>query len=496
MWPVALISVAAASAMAWVIYLKLRAVAAPRPGPNGGPASIDSLDVIKTTITVAGFIGAVLVGVYGYRKQRLIEGDAHRADAGQLAQRYTTAADQLGHEKAAVRLAGVYAMARLADDWGDQRQVCIDVLCAYLRMPYEPDTASEKHREGERHVRLTVQEVLFNNLRRKDVVEERQPWPNIDLNLRGAHLDGVDLSSGQVRSLDMTGCHLFGQSNFDGLRVTRNASFGGTLFKEDAAFHDAIFVGVASFSGAKFEKKAVFIKVSFLGDADFATADFSGDCWFRGSTFHNNTVFSEAEFRGMADLIDASFLDDGMVLFDNIQWLGPTYFTNSYFKGVLHIINCEFADKCTFSKVQFRDSARFDRSKFFGETYFNKAEFNDAWFPDTQFTKKAHFEGVRVKSQALFAGCEFETHLILNKSRFDVTLDLSNSRLFGQFQTEDATFAAGANLNGALISGVALNTVNNLWPSQWEATLDPHKKDGLSFQLNLMSPARSIEGGT
>jgi hypothetical protein len=31
----------------------------------------------------------------------------------------------------------------------DQRQVCIDVLCAYLRMPYEPDIASEKHREGD-----------------------------------------------------------------------------------------------------------------------------------------------------------------------------------------------------------------------------------------------------------------------------------------------------------------------------------------------------------
>ncbi len=64
---------------------------------------INPLDVIKTTITVAGFVGAVVVGVYGYRKQRLIEGDAHRADAEQLAQRYTTAADQLGHEKPAVR---------------------------------------------------------------------------------------------------------------------------------------------------------------------------------------------------------------------------------------------------------------------------------------------------------------------------------------------------------------------------------------------------------
>ncbi|MFZ0877018.1 MAG: hypothetical protein WAN20_21235 [Pseudonocardiaceae bacterium] len=70
LWPVWLVApflVLAASAHAWGIYLQLRAVAVPHPGPNGGPAVIVPLDVIKTTITVAGFVGAVLVGVYGYR---------------------------------------------------------------------------------------------------------------------------------------------------------------------------------------------------------------------------------------------------------------------------------------------------------------------------------------------------------------------------------------------------------------------------------------------
>ena len=35
------------------------------------------------------------------------------------------------------RLAGVYAMAQLADDWADPdaRRQCVAVLCAYLRMP-------------------------------------------------------------------------------------------------------------------------------------------------------------------------------------------------------------------------------------------------------------------------------------------------------------------------------------------------------------------------
>ena len=60
-----------------------------------------------------------------------------------LNERFATAAGQLGSDQpAAVRLAGVYAMAGLADDWNfakANQQTCVDVLCAYLRMPYEPD---------------------------------------------------------------------------------------------------------------------------------------------------------------------------------------------------------------------------------------------------------------------------------------------------------------------------------------------------------------------
>jgi len=61
-----------------------------------------------------------------------------------LNERFATAANQLGSDKpSAVRLAGVYAMAGLADDWQANRQTCVDVLCAYLRMPYEPDPGKE-----------------------------------------------------------------------------------------------------------------------------------------------------------------------------------------------------------------------------------------------------------------------------------------------------------------------------------------------------------------
>ena len=86
-----------------VIYLALHLVLLKGVAPN---------EVVRTTLTVMAGLAAVLTGVYAYRKQRLSEGDAERADDDELTQRYSTAAGQLGHEKAEVRLAGVFAMAR------------------------------------------------------------------------------------------------------------------------------------------------------------------------------------------------------------------------------------------------------------------------------------------------------------------------------------------------------------------------------------------------
>src|SRR5215217_9073630 len=148
-------SLLAAAIGASLIYWWLRSTAVPAGGSN--------LEVVKSAITVTAFAGAVLTGLYAYRKQLLAEGDARRADEAQLGQRFTAAADQLGHDMAAVRLAGIYAMARLADDWEDQRQTCIDVLCAYLRLPYDPDDPS-KYREGDREVRRTTIRIIRDHL--------------------------------------------------------------------------------------------------------------------------------------------------------------------------------------------------------------------------------------------------------------------------------------------------------------------------------------------
>lgn len=141
-------------------------------------------NITRSSIATVGLIGLGGGAILAYRRQQTTErlheldrerhaqdvatrSDAKKAD---LRARYATAAEQLGHAGAAVRLSGVYAMAALADDWHEarttaQQNVCINVLCAYLRMHYvafnpnDPTTAS-----GEREVRLTVISVIRDHL--------------------------------------------------------------------------------------------------------------------------------------------------------------------------------------------------------------------------------------------------------------------------------------------------------------------------------------------
>jgi hypothetical protein len=82
------------------------------------------------------------IGVVAYRRQRDLE-------QGRFVERFGAAAAQLGDPDPAVRIAGVYAMAAAADEAATfgRRQQCIDVLCGYLRLPYDPDHGASHHTE-------------------------------------------------------------------------------------------------------------------------------------------------------------------------------------------------------------------------------------------------------------------------------------------------------------------------------------------------------------
>ncbi|MGW4061408.1 pentapeptide repeat-containing protein [Amycolatopsis sp. NPDC004747] len=245
---------AAATALLWL------AVGLPAaPGPD------TKLDIIKIALSVVAGVGGVVALVVAYRKQRIGEVAEARERVKVLNERFASACTQIGHEKPAVRLAGLYAMASLADEWLEQRQVCIDVLCAYLRIPYEPSDSPWYHDE-ETEVRFSVTSVISDHLRPGAPVS----WQGREFNLLRVILRSADFADIQVTGgrllfslarfpsgwTSFDGMHVsggevwFGGADFRGGRVTfDNAEFsGGRVQFEGAAFSG----GEVSFRGARF----------------------------------------------------------------------------------------------------------------------------------------------------------------------------------------------------------------------------------------------------
>ncbi|MFE5199012.1 pentapeptide repeat-containing protein [Streptomyces sp. NPDC056601] len=383
-WIVAPVALIAAGALGWVIYHYAYDHFAQAAAGQKPPKPVNINDPLKATVTALTLIGAVLAGLYAYRKQLLAEGDAHRADASQLAERYTTAAEQLGHEQAAVRLAGVYALARLADDWAEQRQVCVDVLCAYLRMPYEPDPSLPGHKEGEREVRHTIIQVIRDHLQEP---EAATAWCLHDFNFTDAVFDGGNFTT----------------SHFRGRVTFRGASFGGGTVSFNAAtfsgptvtFSGATFGGgTVLFSGATFSGPTVlFDGATFSGGTvRFETTTFSGPTvYFVGATFSGSTVFFVgATFNRSTVHFNGATLSDGTVLFSDATSSGSTIiFNGATFNG---------------------STVRFNGATFNGSTvHFGGATFNSG---------SVHFNSTRLSggtvsfgsggTAARFSGTTFE----------------------------------------------------------------------------------------
>jgi hypothetical protein len=146
---------------------------------------------------------------------------------------YLKAVDQLGSDKAPVRLGGLLALERLAQDNPQHRQPVVDVVCSYLRMPVTYGEISGLHSgpamapviaahlaatEGgaaqrqELEVRMTAQSIL----RRHVVLDPGglQFWPDIDLDLKSATLVDFRLERCRVRDVRFTGATFVGIARF------------------------------------------------------------------------------------------------------------------------------------------------------------------------------------------------------------------------------------------------------------------------------------------
>ncbi|MGC5306043.1 pentapeptide repeat-containing protein [Micromonospora zamorensis] len=386
------------------------------------------VESIRTGLTIGASVTAAFALLLAFRRQQLAERtqQATEYDAGEkrVTELYVKAADQLGSDKAPVRLAGLYALERLAQDNPAHRQSIVEVICAYLRMPYTPpndqptpepddqqpadgfDPAAPTDATGdsdkpavdpreERQVRLAAQRILGRHLR--PTTPEEQPDP-----LYWGTKVTLDLTEAVLVDLDFTRCHLH-NATFTKTHFTGSTRFGGATFSSFAGFDRAMFSGNAWFGEAAFSGAALFSGATFSGDAWFGEAAFSGDALFGEAAFSDAALFDKATFSRFAVFGEATF--SSFVGFGKATFSGPALFGKATFNGDAWFGEAAFSGAGFFGKATFNGDATFGKAAFSDAAWFDEATFNDAaWFDEATFNGTARFEGATFNGTARFEG--------------------------------------------------------------------------------------------
>ncbi|GAA2636392.1 pentapeptide repeat-containing protein [Actinomadura fulvescens] len=204
---------------------------------------------------------------------------------GQITERYTKAAEQLGSKRREVRTAAIHALGRIADDSARDHNTVMDLLASYVR---ERDPGPKAKLPHEPHT--DVQAALTVLGRRPRVLPGGRPLdlhnirtPGIQLaraNLRGANLTGANLNQADLTGADLRGANLIGanlkMADLRGAHLVeadlidadlRGAGLSGAHLRgadlSPALLHGAVLSG-ADLSGAD------------LGGADLSGADLRG----------------------------------------------------------------------------------------------------------------------------------------------------------------------------------------------------------------------------
>jgi uncharacterized protein YjbI with pentapeptide repeats len=178
---------------------------------------------VRTTL-LQGIGGlAVLIGAFfTYRQVQTGRQQLEVAQQGQVTERFTRAIDQLGHENMDVRLGGIYALERIANDSVQDRAAVAEVLTAFVRghSPWPPS------QPGQAPMNAAILAVAPLRVRAADV----QAALTV-LGRRQAPMDSaqsLDLRVTDLRRADLTGAQL-AEVNLFGAQLQEARIFGGNL---------------------------------------------------------------------------------------------------------------------------------------------------------------------------------------------------------------------------------------------------------------------------
>ena len=250
-----------------------RTVAGTAPGSASGLSTLDAAEAAKTITEVSqglifaagGFIFITIVTVlillarnHLGRKRPALGREVQEPDLSAKGMaRYTKAIKELGDGSPTIRLGGIHALERMAENSERDRQTILDVLWAYLRSE-SPLKKSSGAAAGEMKSDTAAAAVAAGRITHLSRPTKLTILPGV--NLTGAIFDGADLTDASFDRANLTG------ASFDGATLDGASFIAANLTR--ASLNDAN-LHLANLTDANLNDADVI-------GADLSTADLTG----------------------------------------------------------------------------------------------------------------------------------------------------------------------------------------------------------------------------
>ena len=233
---------------------------------------------------------------------RQFDENAFKERKAERRERYTKAVEQLGDEKAPIRMGGVYTLVGLVDEWLEEKslsdderfkegQVIINNLCAYIRSPFTLAT-----RYDELSKDSPSSDGIYKDNQQEFYTDKAEFKAEADVRLgiiKEIHdrIQGPDKNTPGAWSdfeYDFSGSTFFYPIDLTKSYYAKPINFSGSTYQGEASFTGSTYNDVADFSGSIFYQKVYF-------GADGYSNSFS--CFtnhapqFYDETNHKNTLF-------------------------------------------------------------------------------------------------------------------------------------------------------------------------------------------------------------
>ena len=321
-------------------------------------------------------------------------------------ERFLKAVELLDSARSYTRLGGVHALVALADEYlTDQAlqaeekhaegQRIVDVLCAYIRSPFElaaryyelaqeeptgfyadsPEKFSTDRAafREEAHIRQTLIETISNRMRwslADGVVELPHGYPEHDCVVPGSWSEFTYDFSGSVffypvdfvrtfwgETANFAGCTYFSRVQFSGSFFAQGALLCRSNYHEDTAFNGSYYAGDADFSGSHYHGANDFMGCAYGEAASFRGSVFDGWVGFTGSSYSGSADFSASMYRAGCDFSSSHYRQQA--IFENSFYGGAAIFHHSVYRRNADFGFSVYADQSDFSGSSYHGAVRY-----------------------------------------------------------------------------------------------------------------------------------------